>query len=332
MIGQEIVKKIEAAQELSEAFRSNAVPRNFNRASDLGWVMDCPRYLCLKRLCPEKETQPDKKQRSRFREGRKQEPLVYADLEAAGFKLTPRGRLTWDEYKLSGEIDREIEIDGKKLPIDVKTCSSQMFKHIERAQGKDDLLRSSFIWIRHYPAQLQAYMMLLREEPSVLLFKDKESGSYHPIDIELDSLYARILLDGIQEVNQWVAKQDPPAAQMKDACDGCGFFAFDFPETDRSQVMQSGIEIIEDPEWLMKLKEYQDLIDAGVAKLSKEMEKIEKEIKEEFAGRKAIVGLHLIESKTFTRTTYDIPQDIKDKYKGNAEYFRTSIKLVGDKL
>jgi len=320
---------VRRAEEDSEA-RKKAVG-NFTGASQLGWVSDCPRRLCLMRLCPEKAKERDEKMKTRLEEGKKQESLIRADLAYAGLELVHVPRLEWPALKLTGELDDLIVVDGGKYPIDYKTCSSAMFNKISRAQSKEDLIRSPFIWLRHYPAQLQAYMMMTQKRLSALLFKDKEGGAMRLMDIEFDPPYASSLLDGLRYVNDCVAREDPPKAEKKDACDNCGFADFDFPERERGAV-SGKIEIVTDEDWLLRLKDYQQLVDAGVAKSAKEFEKLEKEIKEEFRGRRAYVGSHLIESRGYFQTFYDIPEEEKAKYQKQREQFRTSIKLIFDKL
>lgn len=325
-----LLKDAEAhqAEEDSEA-RAKAV-KGFTGASQLGWVQDCPRRLCLMRMCPDKATDFDEKMKTRMREGKKQETIIRADLTGAGIKLASVGRLTWPKYELTGELDDLVELNGSQYPIDYKTCSSAMFSKVQRAQSKDDLLRSPFIWIRHYPAQLQAYMLMTRKMPSILFFKDKENGQRHLMDVELDGPYASSLLDGLQYVNECIRKEDPPVAEKKEACDACGFADYDFP--DREKDAGGQLEVVTDETWLLKLKEYQILLDQGIAKAAKEFDKLDKEIKDEFRGRRALVGGHLIESKPYFTTFFDIPADEKMKYQKQREQFRTSIKLVAGAL
>jgi CRISPR/Cas system-associated exonuclease Cas4 (RecB family) len=317
------------AKDDSEA--REKVTQGFTGASQLGWVQDCPRRLCLMRMCPDKAKDFDEKTKARFQEGKKHESLIRADLEGAGIKLVHPGRLTWPALELTGELDDLVEVGGKQYPIDYKTCSSAMFSKVQRAQSKDDLLRSPFIWIRHYPAQLQAYMLMTQKMPSVLFFKDKESGQRHLMDVELDPAYASSLLDGLRYVNECVKKEDPPKAEMKEACEACGFYDFDFPDVERGAAAGQ-LEVIAEETWLMKLKEYQMMLDQGVAKAVKDFEKLDKEIKEEFRGRRVLVGAHLIESKVYFTTFFDIPADEKMKYQKQREQFRTSIKLVAGAL
>jgi len=333
MIGQEIVKRVYEAEDKKEEEEQALRPRstNFTHASELGWIDDCPRHLCLKRLCPEKAKGLNAETKRRFREGKKQEDLIRKDLTLAGYQLTRRGLLTWPDLQLAGEIDDEITVNGNTGPIDYKTASSAMFRHISQAQCQADLLKSPHIWIRHYPSQIQAYLLMLRKTLGFLYFKDKESAALHAIDIEFDPSYASSLLDGLRYVNECVAKDDPPKAEKKDACDNCGFADFDFPERQKG-AMSGKIEIVTDEDWLLRLTEYQLLIDTGAAKVAKEFKSLEDEIKDEFRGRKAYVGDHLIESRGYFVPYYDVPEQEKLKYQKQREQFRTSIKLVFDKL
>jgi len=318
---------VRRAEEEQEA-RKKAVG-DFTGASQLGWVSDCPRRLCLMRLCPEKAKGRDEKMVTRLQEGTKQEILIRKDLKDAGIKLIHIPRLEWPALKLTGDLDDLIVVDGEEYPIDYKTCSSAMFNKISRVQSKEDLIRSPFIWLRHYPAQLQAYMLLTQKRLSALLFKDKEGGAMRLMDIELDSAYASSLLDGLRYVNECVAKDDPPKAEKKDVCAGCGFADFDFPEQEKTS---GKIEVVTDEDWLLRLKEYQQFVDSGVAKSARYFERLEKEIKDEFRGRTAYVGNHIIQSKSYFSTFLDIPEEEKAKYQKQREQFRTSINLIFNKL
>ena len=321
---------VRRAKEDSEA-REKIVKPGFTGASELGWVSDCPRRLCLMHLCPKKGKGFDEKTTARLQEGTKQESLIRADLAYAGAELIHVPRLEWPALKLTGELDDLIVVDGEQYPIDYKTCSSAMFNKVSRAQSKEDLIRSPFSWIRHYPAQLQAYMLMTHKRLSALLFKDKEGGAMRLMDIELDPSYASSLLDGLRYVNECVAKDDPPKAEEKEVCKSCGFAEFDFPERQRGAI-SGKIEIVTDEDWLLRVREYQTLIDSGVQKSAKEFKKLEDEIKDEFRGRTAYVGDHLIESKSYFVPYYDVPEQEKLKYQKQREQFRTSIKLVFAKL
>jgi CRISPR/Cas system-associated exonuclease Cas4 (RecB family) len=334
MISEKISKLLKESDERRDKEDSEARKKavgGFTGASQLGWVSDCPRRLCLMRLCPDKGKEKDEKMKTRLREGKKQEKIIRADLAEAGIELIHTPRLEWPAMELSGELDDLIVVDGEKYPIDYKTCASAMFNKISRAQSKEDLIRSPFSWIRHYPAQLQAYMLMTQRRLSALLFKDKEGGAMRLMDIELDSAYASSLLDGLRYVNECVAKDDPPKAEEKDVCGGCGFADFDFPERQKG-AMSGKIEIVTDEDWLLRLKEYQGLVDSGVQKSVKEFKKLEEEIKDEFRGRTAYVGDHFIESKSYFVPYYDVPQEEKLKYQKQREQFRTSIKLIFGKF
>jgi len=329
-IGQEIIRRVDEAIEKEK--QPEGPPPGYNRASELGWWDDCPRYLCLRRLCPEKEAPKSKSFRRRLREGRKQELLIANDLELAGFELRSRPRLIWDKHRISGEIDREIKANGDFSPIDFKTCSSAMFPRLEKLTTAEALLHSDFYWVRHYPAQLSTYMLMLQKQQSVILFKDKDSGLFHTVDIELDPSYASQIVGGADEVNIRVEKEDPFPAEYKPICQDCGFFAFDFPDTDKATLAQGDIETVDDEEWLVKLAEHQEFVDGGLTELIKKFEKLDKEIKGAFQGRRVMIGSHVVESKGYLQTYYDVPDDLKEKFKKQAQRYRASIKHLAEAL
>ena len=330
MISEKIVEKLKESEEKATEEEKDKQPSsNLNRASEIGWVDECPRYLCLSRLCPEKRKPKDEKQLIRMREGKKQEPLMAADLAKAGFELQTKPRLVWPDLQLTGELDRLIKIDNKFYPIDFKTSSSAMFKHISRMQTAQDFLKSRFYWLRLYPGQLSIYMLMTHCRFSCLFTKDKESGLAHFVDIELDSQYTSRLLNGLRQVNEWVRAENPPKAEKIEICDSCDFADYDFPDTETTS---KELEIITDEDWLIKAKEYEQLIKAGAQIQAKALEGLEKDMKEAFRGQRALIGNVLIESKPYLTTYFDVPAEEKAKYQKQRENFRASIKILADRF
>ena len=115
-------------------------------------------------------------------------------------------------------------------------------------------------------------------------------------------------------------EEDLPPVEQIDDCKRCEFAkTLCFPDQDYGP----GFSIMSDEEVEAKLLRREELQAAA-----KEFEEIDKEIKEQFRGKSAIVGDFKIESKELTRTDYKIPKEIKEQYKEVSTYFRTSIERL----
>ena len=78
-----IVEKLDS--ETQKRIRQSS--RNSNRASELGWWEECPRYLVLVQTDHEKMPLHDIGLQRLFDEGKKQEKLVRMELEEAGYEI-----------------------------------------------------------------------------------------------------------------------------------------------------------------------------------------------------------------------------------------------------
>ena len=317
--GKEIVERLEeATKERAEKNRLKHQNRDYNQSSQIGWINECFRRLVLLRLMPEKEALPDNVQIHRFNEGNNQEALLALELENEGYNLTPGTRKQNEEFKITGEVEYLIEINGNTAPLDFKSCSSFMFKHISRLQSAQDLLDSNFIWISHYPVQMWSYNLLYEQPLGILLFKDKEIGLKHTIDIPNDDAMGKIC-EGLLEVNETVRKGEIPEPKYKDACKDCGFLVtMCFPDGD---VGKEEIPRITEQEARMKAKRFCEIEAVG-----KEYAKLKDELKEQFRGQNVIIEDLLIKSSTYDKTVYFVPQEVKDEYKDSKEVTRTTFK------
>lgn len=323
MIGQEIVKRLEQATlKRAEESRKEHQWKDWNSASQIGWINECVRRLILLRIMPEEEALPDNVQRHRFDEGDQQEGLLALELTNEEYKLTPGTRKYNEEFKITGEVEYLIEMNGDTPPLDFKSCSSFMFKHISRLRNTQDLLDSPFIWIRHYPVQMWSYDLLYEQPVGILLFKDKEIGLKHTIDIPLDRS-SRDSMDkiceGLQGVNEAVRKGDIPKPEYKEACNHCGFNeSLCFPEGD---VGKKKVKRISDADAVMKANRFCEIETTG-----KEYLKLKDELKEQFRGQTVMIEDLLISSSSYDKTVYFVPKEIQEEYKDTKEITRVTMK------
>jgi len=332
-----IATKIEESLDAltMERAKERRIDKDWNHASSVGWLEDCERYLCLLRLCPEKEEVSGIERQRVFDEGHIQEPAMRAELKAAGWKLLERKKEPFfhEPLKLTGEEDDILEINGTKRPVDYKSCSDGTFREIKRCETSIDLMKSRFIWVRHYPAQMYSYLFGHKVPIGLLAFKNKSSGEKKMLDVPENKIYFNMLKDGLMSVNQRVDKEDPPRAVWKDACEKCGFVrtvCFTDREisdyaalTDLTGEMNQDL-IILFSEWFRTEKD------------AKIHDRADKEIKRKLRGATVIVGGEwLFQTSKYNVTGHDLPEDIqvqidalKKPYETTVERMRATLKWL----
>jgi CRISPR/Cas system-associated exonuclease Cas4 (RecB family) len=212
-------------------------PCHSNRASSIGG--DCERQLVYERTSWDQKTPHEVDLELIFREGRVHEEAVLRDLRAAGIEiLEQQTALSWPEYQLTGHVDGVIVVDGKAVPIEIKSSSDHIWRSIayrgrgvyawhevERAfQGKP--------WLRRYLAQLQVYMLCKNSDVAILLMKNKSTGALLQINVPLDYGYAESLIQRCERINAHVAAGTLPdrIPYGEDTCGECPFAHLCLPD------------------------------------------------------------------------------------------------------
>lgn len=296
-------------------------PHPNNRASEVGHP--CVRFLVLSRLHPELKTLHDVGLQRIFDEGNLHEDAVLRELQGAGFKLVEQQRpFEWPKFKLSGRIDARISLNGALLPLEIKSCSPNVFPAIKQTEP-EDMVKSKYIWVRRYPAQLLMYMIMSGESTGIILFKNKTTGEKCQKVFELhdENLnYAESILKKLEEVNDLVERKELPPVEMCEECKGCGFAKTScFPGQDYGP----GFDFIADDVLETKLVRWEETKEAA-----KEHKELDKELKDHFKGKTAIVGDFMIESKEHERKNYKVPSEIKEQYLEISTYWRTKIEKL----
>ena len=159
----DIVKKLDQETEKN----IHASVRQSNWPSALGWWEECPRYLVLVRTDTDKLPLHDINLQRIFDEGKKQEKLVRAELEAAGFDIINVQRdKKWKELNISGHIDGQIKTGNGNPLLEIKSCSPNVFYSIVDYRDDEDLKKSKHFWIRGYYAPVSYTHLTL---PTILL-------------------------------------------------------------------------------------------------------------------------------------------------------------------
>ena len=308
----EIAKKVIEAKEKG----IKQYPRNVNWASDAGHP--CIRYLVFSRIAWDKKAPFDVGLQFIFDRGRAAEGVIDAELKMAGFKVVEAERPYEDKgLQLRGKIDRKIEIDGIRIPLEYKTVSP---REIDNISTVGDMIENHRTYIQQWPAQLLIYMLLSGSPQGVFYFKN--SLTWYPKDIWVDledhMEYVYELFDKLKVVNAWVAQDVAPDFWPLDfsICDNCGFLLHCQPETHFGKEA----EIYDRPEIEAMLEERENLKDN-----KDRYESLDKEVKDYFKGvERALCGRFLITGK-------EVVREMKPQPARTDRFWKLTIKSVKEK-
>ena len=294
-------------------------PVHANNASKVGFP--CNRYLVYRRLNWKEALLPDTGLLYIFEEGNTHETAVVQLLMKSGLTFSKsQTTLDWPDLETTGSIDGMVGLNGEQLPIEIK--SSNQFTW-EKLNNQDDLKASEQIWVKCWYGQLQMYLWMCNEQRMILLLKNKQSGQLKQIEITIDMDYSNELAERLDEVNLYVGeKKYPDRITDRTICSGCDFKHLCLPDEESETV-----NIDDNPEVLSLLEQRE-----AVREAAKEFGQVDKKVKTYFKA--AGEGLHLVGGKfqvkltTVKKTKYDIPDEIKEKYKGFTEYIRSIITCL----
>jgi len=308
-----IVEKVLEAKEQ----KIKQWPVKANRASELGH--ECLRYLVLLRTRWQEKTLHDARLQMVFDMGRMVEDLVQQDLRDAGFTLIEQQRaFSWDKYQITGSIDFKLAIDGKVYPAEVKSAAPHPFASINSVQ---DMLHHKYHYMRKYPAQLTLYLLMDNKDEGVFLFKNKTTGEFKEIWMDLDYAFAETLVQKAEAINKHVAEGTlpDPMDYDEDICGSCGFVHICLPDRIGKEV-----EVSDDGALLELVTRYMELKPGA-----KEYDDVNARINKLVEGReKILVSGYFIEGKWITRKVYHVPDDVKAKYEGTSQSWQKKIMPV----
>lgn len=296
-------------------------PRSANRASEA--AHPCIRYLVAVRLNPEKIALHDVSLQRIFEEGNLHEQALLREIQDAGFQVVEQQRpFRWEKFQITGHIDAKIALNGRLIPLELKSCSPNIFQHIKNLEP-GELINSKYSWIRRYPGQLLLYVLMDGSEEGIIIFKNKSTGekcqkNFRLTDENLN--YVESILKKLEKVNEYVERKELPPVEMSEECKRCAFQkTLCFPDQDYGL----GFDFLNDEEIEAKLIRWSEL-----QKSAKEFQQLDKELKAHFKGKNAIVGDFKIESKQFERKSYVIPDEVKKQYEQRAAYWRVVIERL----
>lgn len=313
--------------QIIESRQRPAWPRHSNYMSDIGHP--CERYLVYARTHWEEKAPPSPSLIAAFEDGELHEQGVLAAMRKAGIKVQEeQTRLVDDYLKLSGKLDcRVILPDGGSYLVEVKSMSPWVW---DKTVTYEDMLWSKFPWVRHYPAQMQAYLHYDRERnkqesTGLFLLKNKANGELREIEVRYDQEYAMAIMLKAERINKAVSlvldveghvheEHLPERLPVHEGrCENCDFRLTCMPDVD----FGDAAEVVHDQELLGMLKRREELLP-----LVDEFGKLDQGVKAALKGRETVlIGEFVSHSKLQTRQSYQV--------KGGS-YWVTTIKRTAE--
>lgn len=300
-----IVEKLD--EQTAKRIKQYSHPNN--RPSEAGHP--CIRFLVLSRLYLEKKILHDVGLQRIFDEGNLHEDAVLREIQDAGFKIVEQQRpFEWKKFQLSGRIDAKISVNGILIPLEIKSCSPNVFIHV-KPLAPEELVNSKYSWVRQYPAQIMLYMIMNEEEEGIIIFKNKATGEKCQKNFKMDYDFTEQILKKLELVNDYVARNELPPVEMSEECKRCGFQkTMCFADMDYGP----GFNFISDEEKEAKLIRWYE-----TKEIHDEHRQLDKELKEEFKGSNTIINEFKITSKEIERKEYMVPA---------GSYWRTTIEKL----
>ena len=294
-------------------------PVRSNRASSLGHP--CTRYLTFERTHWQEKVLHGPSLQMVFDIGNDVEDRVLRDLKDAGFTVIEQQRaFEWAKYGITGHIDAKIQIGATVYPIEVKSMSPFVF---DRTNTVADMLNSKYHYMRSYPAQMTLYLLMDNKEAGFFILKNKSTGAMKEIEVNLDYELGEKLLQKAETINRHVeAGTLPDPIEWDDnVCSECGYLHICNPVRTGTEV-----DIVDDEELLELLIKRESL-----QQYAKEFDEIDSILKERLEGRdKLLIGDYYVTGSWRKTTRYEVPKDIKDQYKTEAQYWVRKIAKVTD--
>lgn len=287
-----------------------------NYASQAGHP--CERNLVYQRTQYDQKLMPEPAKLLIFRDGNTHERDILSLLKESGFEIVEQQRpFDWKEFELSGRIDGRIKVEGKNIPLEIKTANHFSFQKINT---QEDIEKSSSFWVRGYLAQMYLYLLMSNEEEGVFIFKNKDNGQLKQINIKLNYEAADEILKKLERVNAHVRFNRLPERILDTSvCQYCEFRHICLPDQAAESIN------VEDSQELLELLEEREKLKEAAGNFDDLDEKIKGLMKAKGAGEYLIGGRFQIRVKAFSTTSYDVPKEIKDQYKTARETVRTEI-------
>jgi len=270
-------------------------PCNSNRASGLGYAMKelngCLRRGVYERTHWQEKELWDIESYMRLNEGNNQERIVLQDLSKVGIDVIEQQTpYEWKEYQITGHVDGKIVVDGKAIPIEIKSMSPFIYAMVH---SLEDFNKKP--WLRSYLAQINLYMLMQNIDQAIFILKDKSSGNMKQINVSLDYELGEACLRAAEAINKHIKENTlPERINNLDTCKDCPFKMTCHPNKD----FGVPLKIEDDPEFESKIDRCLELKEA-----EKEYKSLWKEITNKAKASSndgnlnSMVGKYLLKAK-----------------------------------
>jgi len=248
----DIVAKILA----EKATKIKRYPCKVNRASSIGYFVPelegCLRRGVYERTHWEQKQLHDAAVQLIFEEGHNQERQVLRDLSDAGVDvIEQQGAFEWADYQITGHIDGVVIVDGKPVPIEIKSMHPNIFTQVHTLE---DFKKKP--WTRAYLAQIQIYMLSKNVDKAIFILKNKSTGEIRQIVVDLDYELAECCLKTAEAINKHLeAKTLPDRVKDIEKCKQCPFNLVCLPQMSFGEPLK----IVDDPMFVQRVDEYMAL-------------------------------------------------------------------------
>ena len=290
-----------------------------NYASQVGHP--CERNLVYNRLNWNEKLLPAPSKLLIFRDGNAHENEVLKLLNEAGIQVIEQQRpFELKDLEVRGKIDGRIKINGHAIPLEIKSINPYDFDKIHTVQ---DLLNSPKPWTQGYVAQMMIYLLMMNEQDGIMLFKNKATGQLKQINVTLDYAFAEGICKKLERVNKHVkAGTYPDRITDRSICGYC-----DFRHICLADEVSESINITDDPE-ITDLVEQREALKLQ-AKAFEELDDKLKEIwKTKDVGTYLVGGKFQVKISVYKRVFYNVPEDIKAKFKEETEHTKAIITTL----
>lgn len=320
---------VEHVAALREAWASHLrtqrqVERGPSRARDYVYASGrkaCVRRMALDLMHPEEESPLTDDALERFERGKEAEHALITRLHRIGPRCTPpfevaEGQRPFEvrdrdgQLLIRGKVDCRLSFSRKVRPI-LEAKSGQSYA---RCRTLDDVKAGA--WTRSAVDQILAYLLAAEEEWGILaLIKPSGLPLFLPVELYVDDHLERaeaFLRDARAAVDAARGGELPPYFSEVSECRKCPHFGRSCTPPDLSY---SGASLIDDPE-LIEAAEIREKNRAA----HKAYEKADELLKAELHGTQlAILGPYEVRGRLQRKTTYEIPADVKARYRKTVE-------------
>lgn len=260
----------------SKRKKISSYPVHSNRASDLG--NPCVRYHVYNRTRWSEKSLHDVGLQSVFDLGNDFEAIALKELAEAGVKVIEQQRsFEWKDYQITGHVDGLVMVDDKAYPLEIKSMSPFVFDTI---QDINSLTKGKYGYLRKYPTQLNLYMLMKGIDKAVFLFKNKSTGAYKEVWMDLDYELGEETLKRAEAINAAIANDDLPLRIADDSqCEDCPFVHICLPDHKGAEVE---IDTGELATMLDRLDELKPIV--------REYDEIDEQVKKAVEGREKVIA------------------------------------------